>query len=236
MKNKVIIVTLMLTMIFCLTGCNKKEVEITDARKFKEEYESINGKTNSNGKEYRSISVEEDNPFIYLTADELLNKINNGETLYVYFGDKLCPRCRSVIEKVVEVAKEKRIDKIYYVDIWDDKGNEVLRDKYILDYDNNPKQIIEGTSAYFELLKKFENLLPDYVLQDKEGNKVDVSEKRLFAPSFIYIKNGYAEKLVEGISSKQENSTADLTEEILKDEENIFNEFFTDVCSNNTYC
>ena len=35
-------------------------------------------------------------------------------------------------EKSIEVAKEKNIEKIYYIDIWDDDGNEILRDKYIL--------------------------------------------------------------------------------------------------------
>ena len=71
MKNKIMIVSLMLIMLFTLTACVKEERN-EDAIKFKEEYESLNGKTNSNGKEYRSISIDEDNPFVYITAEELI--------------------------------------------------------------------------------------------------------------------------------------------------------------------
>ena len=226
MKNKIMIVSLMLIMLFTLTACVKEERN-EDAIKFKEEYESLNGKTNSNGKEYRSISIDEDNPFVYITAEELIEKIDNDETFYVYFGSKLCPWCRSVIEKAVEVAKEEDVTKIYYVDIWDDEGNEILRDKYIVNSNNELEQTVNGTDTYYKLLEKFDSVLSDYTLQDENGNVVEVGEKRIYAPNFVFVKNGEAEKLVMGSSDKQEISNQELTEEMLEDEEEIFSDFFT---------
>ena len=64
-------------------------------------------------------------------------------------------------------------------------------------------------------------------LKDEKGNTVEVGEKRIFAPTFIYVENGLAKKLVSGISEKQTTSSGELTTEIREDELRIFNEFFT---------
>lgn len=225
MKNKILIFSFMLIAIFTLSACGKEETKPDDATRFKEEYESLN-EVSQNGITYRSVSIDEDNPFIYITAEDLLDKMDEEEAFYVYFGSKLCPWCRSVIEKAIEVAKEKNISKIYYIDIWDEEGNEILRDKYILDSNNQPKQTIKGTDAYYELLKRFDDILNNYTLIDEEGNTIEVGEKRIYAPNFVYIKNGIAKDLVEGMSDKQEGYNSELTDEILADEETIFRNFF----------
>ncbi|MBQ9071993.1 MAG: hypothetical protein IJY25_02420 [Bacilli bacterium] len=229
MKNKILVFSFIVIMIFTITACGKQEPNNEDAIKFKEEYESLN-EVSRNNKVYRSISIDENNPFIYITAEELLKKIDNEETFYVYFGSKFCPWCRSVIEKAIEVAKKKGVSKIYYIDIWDDEGNEILRDKYIIDSNNELKQSINGTDDYYEILNRFDSILSDYTLVDKNGNKIDVGEKRIFAPNFVYVKNGNAEVLVDGISDKQENSNEELTNEILEDETEIFSGFFEEDC------
>ena len=229
MKNKILVFSFIVIMIFTITACGKQEPNNEDAIKFKEEYESLN-EVSRNNKVYRSISIDENNPFIYITAEELLKKIDNEETFYVYFGSKFCPWCRSVIEKAIEVAKKKGVSKIYYIDICDDEGNEILRDKYIIDSNNELKQSINGTDDYYEILNRFDSILSDYTLVDKNGNKIDVGEKRIFAPNFVYVKNGNAEVLVDGISDKQENSNEELTNEILEDETEIFSGFFEEDC------
>lgn len=90
MRNKTIFIMLILVTVFALTACTKNNAtKNDDAIKFKEEYEALNRKTNSSGRTHRSISIDEDNPFVYITAEELLKKINNEETFYVYFGSKL---------------------------------------------------------------------------------------------------------------------------------------------------
>jgi len=224
MKKKFLILILLFITIFATTACDNKK--INDASQaFKEEYESLNGKTNKNGKIHRTVSIDEFNPYEKVTASDILNKIENKETFYVYFGDKLCPWCRSVIEKSIEIANKNNINKIYYVNIWDDEGNEILRDKYTL-VDGEISKIIDGTSEYKQLLEIIDNLLTEYTITDQEGNKIEVGEKRIYAPNFIYVKNGKPVKITEGISSKQKDAREELTSEILKDEEELFNKFF----------
>ena len=205
-----------------LSGCSK-----SDALKFKEEYESLNGKTSSYGSKYREVSIDNDNPFIYSSASEVIDKIDNKESFYVYFGDKQCPWCRSAIEKAVEIAKKYDIKKIYYVNIWDDDHNEILRDKYELNDNNEPVIKDKGTKEYKKLLKYFDNVLKDYTLSDSDDNTVSVGEKRIYAPNFIYIKNGKAVKLIEGTSDLQKDANAKLTKDMLKDEEKQFKTLFS---------
>ena len=204
-----------------MCGCSNK-----DAQKFKSDYESINGKENSSGKVHRTINIDENNPYVYATAEEIVKKMENKETFYVYFGDKLCPWCRSVIEKSIQVAKENNIKTIYYVPIWDDEGNEILRDRLKVNEQGKLEIVKEGTESYKKLLELLDNVLSEYNLTDKDGKKVETKEKRIYAPNFIYVESGEAKKLIEGISEKQSDSREELTEEILKDEEEAFKSFF----------
>ena len=220
MKKKIFLIMFIMMTIMSLTGCKNNKY----ALEFKEEYESINGVANKNGKEHRAITIDEDNPYIKTTPEEIVKKINNKETFFLYVGDSLCPWCRSVLEKSIEVAKKYNVKKIYYIEIWDDEGNEILRDKYEL----KPilTKTIEGTDSYKFLLEKFDSVLSEYTLTDTEGHKITTEEKRIYAPNYFYIKNGEVVKMVEGISEKQKDSREELTEEILKDEEEQFTSLF----------
>jgi thiol-disulfide isomerase/thioredoxin len=227
-KKIIIIVTTIILAALILITClilNNEKVGNVGSVKFKVEYESMNNLKSRSNKQYRNLTIDSDNPIIYTTADKVVEKIKNGETFYIYFGSKLCPWCRSVIEKFIEVAKTNNIENVYYVEIWDTDGNEVLRDRYTLE-DNNLVKTIDGTSTYYELLDLLENVLPEYTLKDEDGKSISTGEKRIYAPSFIYIENGKAIKLTDGISDKQTSSNDELTEEILEDEEALFNEFF----------
>ena len=211
-----------LVLVIILVGCTFTN----DASlKFKNDYESLNGKQSKSGKNHRVLNISPNNPFQEINPKDLIKKIENKETFYVYFGDRLCPWCRSVIEKAIEVAKEKNIKKIYYIPIWDDEGNEVLRDKYEIE-DNELVKTIDGTDEYYKLLEYFDELLSDYTLKDNNGEKVNTNEKRIYAPNFIYVKRGNPIRLTEGISDKQKDSREELTKEILEDEEKLFKAFF----------
>ena len=215
------IIILLITIVL-LTSCAKKE---TDANKFKKEYENKNSEEIIAGENYRKLDISKNNPFIYSSGDEIVNKIENKETFYVYIGSSKCPWCRSVIEKFIEIANINNIDKVYYVDIWGDDHEEILRDKYILDEKNKPQKTVDGTDSYYKLLNYFDEFLTDYTLTTSKGKTVKVGEKRIFAPTFVYIEEGTAKKLVTGISDKQTTYNAELTDEILDDEEKTFKEF-----------
>lgn len=220
MKKNILAILLIATLL--ITGCSNN-----DSKRFKTDYESVNGKINKNGLKHRKVTIDKKNPFVYSTPKEIIKKIENKETFYVYFGSELCPWCRSVIEQAITSSNKNNIKKIYYVDIWNEDADEILRDKYKL---NNGKLelVKDGTNEYKKLLKYFDNILPSYILTDENGNEFNTNEKRIFAPNYIYVKNGKAVKLVEGISELQENSRGLLTKEIKKDQLKQFNELFSE--------
>lgn len=224
MKKRYILVLFILTCLFIFTGCSNS----VDGLKFKDEYENLNGtKTSYSDSDYRSLDISKRNPFVYSTADDILDMINNKETFYVYFGSSYCPWCRSVIEEAINSAIDNKIDKIYYVDIWDGFHNEILRDTYEIDSEGIARKTKNGTGTYYKLLKKFDNLLQDYTLTNDEDEKISVGEKRIFAPTFIYVENGKAIRSTTGISDKQSGADAKLTKEILNDEKKEFDKFFS---------
>ena len=214
---KKILMCILTLLLIC--GCSTK----TESDKFKKNYESLNGKSSSYG-EYRELNIEQ-NPFVFSNSDEIIKMIENKESFYVYFGDKACPWCRSVIEKAISISKKYSISKIYYINIWDDDYNEILRDKYELK-DGKAVKVNDGNKNYSKLLEYFNDFLDDYTLTDEEDNVINVGEKRIFAPTFIYVENGKAVRETTGISKKLTSPFDELTEEILNDEEKLFNDFF----------
>ena len=215
---------MLLIPVLLLTACTSK-----DAMKFKETYESINGKK-IYGKTTRSVKIPKNNPIEITTIDEINEKVDNKETCYVYFGFESCPWCRSVVEKMLEVAKKQNVKKIYYVDVrpGEDSNETDIRDEYAKDEDGKIFLERKGTKAYHEFQKKFKNVLNDYrhgEIETLDGTEFE-GEKRLGAPNYIYVKKGTPKKLVSGISEKQTDGFQKLTKDILKDEEKTFKDFF----------
>lgn len=224
MKKRFIFILFIFIGLFIITWCSNNK----DSLKFKEEYESLNGtKTSYSDSNYRSVNISKRNPFVYSTADDILDMINNKETFYVYFGSSYCPWCRSVVEEAINSSIYNKIDKIYYVDIWDGFHNEILRDTYEIDSEGNVRKTKNGTGTYYKLLKKFDNVLEDYTLTDDSSREVTVGEKRIFAPNFIYVENGKAKRSTTGISDKQSGSGDKLSKDILRDESKVFDKFFS---------
>ncbi len=220
--KKIILVSL-IALSLVMTGCKKDNKK---ALEFKQDYEELNGKENSKGLEHRTVSIDKNNKFEETTPKEILKKIENKESFYVYFGSRLCPWCRSVIETSDKISRNKNIDKIYYVDVWDDLGNEIFRDKYEF-VDGELVQTFKGAKEYKKIIEAIdEDLLRDYTITDSEGNVVEVGEKRIYAPNYVYFKNGKGIRLTNGKSERQKDSREELTKEMLKDEEKLFNEFF----------
>ncbi len=137
-------IILIILLLIGITGCGQEKE--TDALKFKNEYESYNGKVNErNQKEYRSISIEEDNPIAYATAEDISLKMDRKESFYVYFGFSTCPWCRSMIENMLKAAKEHEVGTIYYVDVLE------IRDTKTVNAEGEIELTREGDPFYMKL-------------------------------------------------------------------------------------
>lgn len=98
---------------------NKTIVESSgksDAQKFKEEYEKINGRKTSDNETYNELNINENNPMVYISLEELVDIINTENEAYIYISSSFCPYCRATVETLLNVAKDLNIDKIYYYD------------------------------------------------------------------------------------------------------------------------
>ena len=170
----------------------------------------------------RTVTIDEDNPFVYTTGEDIVKKIENKETFYLYVGDTQCPWCRSVIEMAIKKAKEFGVSKIYYIPIWDEDHNEVFRDKYELNEDGTLNRTIEGTEGYNKLLTLFKDVLSDYTLTKEDGSKVETGEKRIYAPNVVAVIDGKAYKMSEGISKDLKDPYSKLTDKMKKYSYNQF--------------
>lgn len=214
--KKIINLILILLLVITVTGCEKKTPKLTDAERFKEEYESLNNQTREkDGKKIRSLSIPEDNPMIYKTAEEVSKMMDEKETFLVYFGFKDCPWCRSVVEELIHVAKDKNIGRIYYVDVKE------IRDVKGVTEDGKVETTTEGSKGYYELLGKLDNVLDDYTLYDKDEKEI-TDGKRIYAPNVVAISEGNPIKLVTGESEGLEDPYQELTDKMRKSTYNKF--------------
>lgn len=217
MKKRSIFVVIALVLLLIITGCNfEKDEKISDALRFKEEYESINGnKIEGSDKHVRSISIPKDNPFVYADSSDILTMMDNNETFIVYFGFNSCPWCRSVLPTLLEVAEDLDLEKIYYVDVKD------MRDTLAVNEKGKVYTVKEGTEGYIGLLSRLDNVLEDYTLTYK-GKEIKTGEKRIYAPNVVSVVNGEAKELETGIGENLTDPYMELTDKI---ETEIYNKF-----------
>lgn len=218
-KSLIIILTLIMTI--CMVGCS---IDKESASRFKEEYEAVNGTENASGQKYREVTIDEENPIVYSTAEEIVNMINNKESFVVYFGFSTCPWCRSMVEQLIKSAKDNEQRKVYYVDVKE------IRDKYELDENNNPVKAEDGGSSYSELIELMSDVLADYTLTTEDGEEISVGEKRIYAPNVVAVVKGKAKKLIEGTSSQLEDPYGELTDEMIKESYDSFNNIWDCFC------
>ncbi len=212
MDKKLILapVLALLIIIIAVFGLNKNSnSEVKDAVKFKEEYESLNGQKNDNGKEYVNISVDEENPFVYASYDEVVDIIENG-TGVIYFGFPECPWCRNAVPVLIDAAQELGVDKIYYYNALS------IRDTKSLDENGNIVTDKKGTDEYYKLVDLLSNVLTPY-----EGLN-DESIKRLYFPTVVYVKDGEVLASTIGTVDSQEDPYIKLTNDQYNELKNTY--------------
>lgn len=184
-KKKILIMFLpILLLITAILGYLKLTNVESDSIKFKNEYESLNGK-----KKYIEMNVEKNNKVKYSNYDEIFDILNN-KTGIIYLGYAECNDCRYAINTLFDVIKDNKIDDtIYYLDNHLDRDSYVLSDtELVYERDKNGKEI-KGTDNYFKLLEILDDHLSQYIIYFEEV-EYDVGEKRLHFPSVIFVKDG----------------------------------------------
>lgn len=182
MKKTVIVGIVLLLTIGTIFLIKKPE------NKFKKEYESLNGQKNESGKEYKKISISNDNPVVYSTYEEIF-KVLDG-TGIIYFGFPECPWCRNAVPVLLDAAKETGLDKIYYLNNLEDRDILSLKDGSIITEK-------ESTKDYKKLLDKLKDVVSVY-----EGLE-DESIKRIYFPTVVAVKNGKIISYIEGTVDSQ---------------------------------
>ena len=191
-----------------VVGCNNNTYELPDALKFKDEYESLNGKYNSNKDDYPVMKISGTNMMKYATVDEVIDIIKNG-TGIIYFG-------------LIDVASANKISKIYYLNIHD------LRDE--MEYRDGKIVITkESTEDYKKLFETLDSILDDYTLIDEDGQKVPTGEKRIYAPTVIFVKDGKIIGTHIGTVTSQSDPYKELTNEQLKELKDIFDKLIKSI-------
>lgn len=99
------------------------------------------------------------NIYYYATYDEVLEVLTKG-TGIVYFGFPACPYCQVYAPVLDEVARERSVEKIYYLNIKD------MREQNTDEY----KRLVEVLDRYLEV--------------DETGNK------RVYVPDTYFVKDG----------------------------------------------
>lgn len=235
-ENKVRIIAIVLmflliiAMVYKFYNENKKEEEEPttvreDAKRFKEEYESLNGKKNSNDTEYLTVNISENNAITYKTDEEIID-ILKSSTGVVYFGYNSCPWCRSMVETMLKSLDTNNVSKVYYVDIKDIRSSYEVENRKLI-------KTNEGTESYYEILSILNEYLTDYKITDSK-KEYDTKEKRLYAPTVVAVKNGqiigFHEGTVESMTDPYQGLTKEEQEELYKTFNNMFAELNDSTC------
>ena len=210
---------------------NNEIVVTEDEKNFKEQYESKNGEVNSSDKEYLTVNIPEKNLVTIKTDEEIIQVLENG-TGVVYFGFSTCPWCRSLVETLVNTAKEVGIKDIFYVDVLDIRSSYEVKSKKL-------NQTKEGTEGYYSILEILDDYLSEYKITSGK-KEYDTKEKRLYAPTVVAIKNGEIVGFHEGTVESQTDPYLGLNDTEKEELKNIFGEMFNKVlsssCEDETGC
>ena len=145
----------------------------------------------------------------------------NGITYRKVIIDRNNPYKKESVENISKMIKEKKTFYLYLGSKKDNWSRSVIEKSIQTAYENEI-----DTIYYVEFNSNKEKELLSTILDDK----------KISIPVFIYIEKGKIVREKTGISNKQKDATSKLTESILDDEENIFNELFSSVCEEEKPC
>lgn len=224
MKNKVLYIVIGLCVLLVIGLCiflviNHKEEVLTDAEKFKQDFEQYNGLTYEDTNEsVIDVSIPSDNPFIYKTGKEIVDILNN-EDAYVLFGYSSCPLTRAAIETLIAAAEEENIATIYYVDIRD------IRDEFVPGESIIPEQTKEGSEAYYEIVNFFGSRLDEYYVSSEDGFYLyDTGVRRVLSPTLVAVSGGKVIDMHQELVDSYTYNNKELNDEQKEELKDIYKE------------
>ena len=227
MKNKVLYIVIGLCVLLVIGLCiflviNHKEEVLTDAEKFKQDFEQYNGLTYEDTNEsVIDVSIPSDNPFIYKTGKEIVDILNN-EDAYILFGYSSCPLTRAAIETLIAAAEEENIATIYYVDIRD------IRDEFVPGESIIPEQTKEGSEAYYEIVNFFGSRLDEYYVSSEDGFYLyDTGVRRVLSPTLATVSGGRVIDMNQELVDSYTYNNEELNDEQKEELKDIYKEILT---------
>lgn len=222
MKNKVVIIfsvviigVLLVSVLLFLRNDNPEIDYSKDEVSFKDEYENLNGQELTEDYVLKSINIEIDNNVKYVSDNEILDLLSSGTNI-IYFGWSDCNWCRSIVPTLIETVKENNIETLYYYDFKSLRNN----------YENNNDE---------EISKIYENILKvigDDVESVFDDNSTRKGEKKILAPTVVFIKDGkYIGLHVKSVDS-QIKSTDELNETQIKELKSIYQSYINQLNEN----
>lgn len=227
MKKRIIIIISVAIVVgimsFILIFMKKDEpVDFTqDEIKFKDEYEKLNGLEVFENYYLKVVDIISDNNVVYLNDKDVMDKLTSG-TNVIYFGWSDCNWCRSLVPTLIDTLKLNEIDKLYYYDLKE------LRNAYEKSEEKDKVKLYEDILAIVG-----EDITTTF---NEDSNKA--GEKKILAPTVVFIKDGeYVGIHIKTIDS-QEKSTDELTSEQIKDMKDLLqtniNKIKLNVCDSNS--
>jgi thiol-disulfide isomerase/thioredoxin len=215
--KKIEIIALILAALVAIIIIYIKPNEVkSDALKFKEEYESLNGEYDETRKhDYLEVKIDSDNVIKYSTIEEIENILENG-TGIIYFGFPECPWCRNAVPVLLEAAKDMNIDTIYYYNAYSIRDKKTLKDGEIIIEE-------EGTEDYKKLVELMYDFLPAY------SGLEDDSIKRLYFPTVVFVKEGKIVGLHTSTVDSQEDPFTELDKEQKEELKTIYTDYINEV-------
>ena len=149
---------------------------VSDGARFAAEYMEHNGQLRSNGEPHIDLNISEDNPVVYLEANEVISKLESG-TGIINLGFPICPWCREIVPHLIELARQEDVP-LYYMNI------QPIRDVLELDESGEIITETEGTPEYHRMVE----LLYDWLWEYAGLNDPDI--KRIYVPTTIFVREG----------------------------------------------
>lgn len=225
----IIIALIFIVGIFAINKLSDNQEETytptEDEVAFKEDYESLNGSSDT------QVKIIKDNNIEYINMNKAAEILDSGSGI-IFFGYANDEFSRAAVPVLLKSMSSSKLETIYYVNIRpENKEENDLRDLYSLNSKNKAKIAKAATEEYNLVRTALANHLNDYVLTTSKGKEVNTGQKRLNTPTVVSVVEGqvlgFHEGTVEGHRINKDNKLPGLT----KEQEKLLLEEYTQVIS-----